>query len=1229
MTSGKSIAPDDGASTSSSPDISLDKRTQTFKHYLRVFTYASSWDILALVVGILAAMGCGVTQPLMFILFGNFVNEFNGVQLETGDGSSGLNTQETINRLCLFVFALFITRFALASIQKYVFRMTSIRISAAIRLHYVQHLFDQNMHVLDSLPPGHAVGTITSSSNTLQGGISEKLAIFIEYTTLIIGSFVVAFVWSWELSLVTLAGFGAVVLVAGSLFPLTVKSQARQMELEKQASSIASECFSSIKMMMAFGAQKQSVDRYNSYIKKTKEQAQSTNLYTSIQFSLIFFGVFCTIALAFWYGTLIFTKNRLDNVGVITVVLLSLATIFFSLDRISSPLQAMGKASIAACEFFSMIDAPIPRRGTLRAPYISASEDIVFDKVTFAYPSRPDLKILDQLDLRIQAGKVTAIVGPSGSGKSTIIGLIERWYTLTKQEHTMEDHNSHNGYAASEDIEIDGAKVKLAGNQAELQGTITTCGHSLDDIDVKWWRSRIGLVQQEPFLFNDTIYENIAQGLIGTLWEGESDEQKRNLVIEACRKSFADEFIKRLPLRYDTCVGDGGTRLSGGQRQRIAIARAIVKNPDILILDEATSALDVRGERIVQAALDRVAENRTTIVIAHRLSTIKNADRIVVLKNGRVIELGTHESLVSMDQGVYSSLVKAQNLSLDESKLEPEDSLEPERLPYPRPQTDERNNRDDHPKLLNEVSFMGIMWTVFAASAGIAYLITFLCSSHVASFIRAKYQAQYFELLIHQRVAYFDEDGHSHGTLVARARDDPQKLEEMMGTNLAQVCIAIFNIIGGIIMSLVYSWKLALVSLCAVAPTCVASGYIRFRYEVQFENMNDAVFEESSQFASEAIGAFRTVSSLALEKSIYDRFERLCQGHVVSANKKARWVSIILGFSESTNLGCQALIFYYGGHLLAQGGISNMAFFVCLMAIMNAAEGFGKSLSFGPNMAQARIASDRVLDTRDSSLQYPCENDEISVQEGGIEIELRGIRLRYPSRNTPVLDGLNMTIAKGQFAALIGASGCGKTSIISMLERFYDPEDGQILFNGKDISEVNVYAHRKRLSLVAQEPTLFQGSVRDNILLGMDPSTVTDDQLHAVCRDALIHDFIVSLPQGYNTDIGSRGIALSGGQKQRIAIARALIRNPLVLLLDEATSSLDSENERLVQAALERAANGRTMIAVAHRLATVQNADIIFVLGNGGKVLEKGSHVELLQNRAVYYQMCLNQALDR
>lgn len=218
-------------------------------------------------------------------------------------------------------------------------------------------------------------------------------------------------------------------------------------------------------------------------------------------------------------------------------------------------MQAMTKAMLAACEFFSVIDTPLPERGWLKDPDVSATKDIVFDKVTFAYPSRPDIKILDQLDLRIEAGRFTAIVGPSGSGKSTIVGLVQRWYTLTQQQVIAktkpreDDKKSKKGQGEDTDnFGSNGVELQEAGAPVELQGAVTTCGHSLDDVDIKWWRSQIGLVQQEPFLFNDTIYENVARGLIGSRWEEAPEDQKRRLVQEACQEAFADEFIEKLPL---------------------------------------------------------------------------------------------------------------------------------------------------------------------------------------------------------------------------------------------------------------------------------------------------------------------------------------------------------------------------------------------------------------------------------------------------------------------------------------------------------------------------------------------------------------------------------------------------------------------------------------------------------------------------------------------------------
>ena len=243
-------------------------------------------------------------------------------------------------------------------------------------------------------------------------------------------------------------------------------------------------------------------------------------------------------------------------------------------------------------------------------------------------------------------------------------------------------------------------------------------------------------------------------------------------------------------------------------------------------------------------------------------------------------------------------------------------------------------------------------------------------------------------------------------------------------------------------------------------------------------------------------------------------------------------------------------------------------------------------------------------------------------------IEFKDVRFRYPTRpEQPVLRGLNLTIKPGQYVALVGASGCGKSTTIALLERFYDPVAGSILVDNQDISTLNISNYRSHLALVSQEPTLYQGTIRENILLGTTTNTTTDEEIELACRQANIYDFIMSLPEGLSTVVGNKGSMLSGGQKQRIAIARALVRDPRILLLDEATSALDSESERVVQAALDKAAKGRTTIAVAHRLSTIQRADIIYVFDQG-QVVEAGTHGELMKLGGRYSELVNLQSLE-
>lgn len=255
-------------------------------------------------------------------------------------------------------------------------------------------------------------------------------------------------------------------------------------------------------------------------------------------------------------------------------------------------------------------------------------------------------------------------------------------------------------------------------------------------------------------------------------------------------------------------------------------------------------------------------------------------------------------------------------------------------------------------------------------------------------------------------------------------------------------------------------------------------------------------------------------------------------------------------------------------------------------------------------------------------------HDETDDSKGPAHIECQDLAFAYESRpNTKVLDDINVDVRPGQFVAFVGASGCGKSTMIALLERFYDPITGRVTCDGRALTDLCPRKYRSHVSLVQQEPILYQGSIRDNIAMGLDLD-VSDQQVEDAARQSNIHEFVASLPEGFGTLCGSRGTQLSGGQRQRIAIARALIRQPRLLLLDEATSALDTESEKIVQTALEKAKSGRTTIAVAHRLSTIKDADVILVFARG-KVVEKGSHAELLGRRGVYYEMCLGQSLDR
>ncbi|XP_067645696.1 multidrug resistance protein homolog 65 isoform X2 [Eurosta solidaginis] len=535
-------------------------------------------------------------------------------------------------------------------------------------------------------------------------------------------------------------------------------------------------------------------------------------------------------------------------------------------------------------------------------------------------------------------------------------------------------------------------------------------------------------------------------------------------------------------------------------------------------------------------------------------------------------------------------------------------------------------SQPDEKVALQRTSVLSIYCLILGVLTGIgAFLQTYLFN-YAGVWLTTRMRSMTFTAIMHQEAGWFDEEGNSVGSLSARLTGDASGVQGAIGYPLSGLLQASSNFVIALTLSLYYSWKLALVCLCA-CPIIVGS--IIFESKFMSASLIDEkiALEEASRIATEAITNIRTIAGLRREAQTIDRYNLEIDKVKSMIKQKLKYRGLINASGQSFIFFAYAVALCYGGVLVSEGKVPFQDIIKVSETLLYGSMMLAQSLAFAPAFTAALVSAHRLFQILDRTPKIQSARKRgANIPKKGLTqfegVRFTNIEFKYPTRtDDTILNGLNLEVPKGKTVALVGRSGCGKSTCIQLLMRLYDPDSGTIKLNDEDIhNDISIEGLRRRLGLVSQEPSLFDRTIAENIAYGDNSRKVTMDDIIAAAKCANAHNFIITLPNGYDTRLGARGTQLSGGQKQRIAIARALVRNPKILLLDEATSALDLQSEQLVQQALDVACAGRTCIVIAHRLSTVQNADVICVLENG-RIAEIGNHQQLIQLNGIYAKL--------
>jgi ATP-binding cassette subfamily B protein len=1046
------------------------------------------------------------------------------------------------------------------------------------------------------------------------------------------------FIAFWDLPVATVLLVAALVALFG---PIAVHMHERRTSLARaQAFKEFGETFldavQGLPTLKAFGQSRVWGERL-----ATQARAVSDNTFWVLAAGLLTRGIVdlgaaLGAALALVLGAWRVTHGEM-GLTTLLIVLMAGTEIFRPLRDLRSVLHQgmLGQAATTGIRSLLEANPPMPESGT--DPLRDTQASLDFDNVRFAYAGGRGLAHRG-LTFSVAAGERIGIVGPSGAGKSSIVRLLLRQY------------------------DPQGGSIRIAGQDVRT-------------LDPDALRAKIAVVAQDTMLFAGTIEENLRLGRP----DATADELEA-----AARAAYAHDFISSLPDGYQTSIGERGVQLSGGQRQRLAIARALLRDAPILILDEALSAVDAENEALIQRALDRLMQGRTTLILAHRLSSVIGADRILVLDDGLVAESGTHDELMKRS-GLYHRLMAAQATPHRVSALRADAAAaglqagapgaapgtrtaqtgEPEEDAVQGPRELDADARTldwkatlaslvtaIHPWRVRLVltillgvgrvaSFIGVgvlgAWLVAALRAGSphqAIVMWLLLVAPLAAILHwleswlAHDMA--YRLLADLRIRLFRQldrlaPGYllrrRSGDLVTLATQDVETIEYFYAHTVAPAVVAVLVPAAVIAVLATAAWPLALGLLPFLAYAMLSPVRGRSRIDVLGSkareslgllgaHMTETIQGLSDLLAFQATGRRREAfMTLAREYSV-TRLALLAD--------LARQTALL---DVATGLGGLAVA--VGGAFLVSAGQLSAAWLPMLILLAVAAfMPVAEIAQVGRQLADTIASARRLRVVHDEPVLVLDGERDLQPSPGGSEIRFEDARFAYAERAQPVLNGVSFCVRAGSTAALVGASGAGKSTIANLLLRFWDPDAGSVQLDGVDLRRLQLDSLRSHVALVSQDTYLFNDTLEANIRLARPDASAQALQL--ALEQASLADFVATLPQGLATRVGERGVQLSGGQRQRVAIARAFLKDAPVLVLDEATSHLDAISEAQVHAALKTLMANRTTLIIAHRLATVREADLIIVLDHGS-VIEAGPHAQLLANNSVYAQLVNRQ----